>query len=53
MEVFLMGIVTISFAYVGKKLENLESKVDKLQEEIIFIHHVTRKRNTDYVDDVI
>lgn len=53
MEVFLMGIVTISFAYVAKKLENLESKVDRLQEEILFIHHHTRKRNSDYVDDVV
>lgn len=53
MEVFLMGIVTIAFAYVAKKLENLESKVDKLQEEVIFIHHITRKRTTDYADDVV
>ena len=43
-----MGIVTIAFAYVAKKLENLEQKVDRLQEEVVFIHHVTRKRSSDY-----
>lgn len=48
-----MGIVTIAFAYVAKKLENLEAKVDRLQEEIVFIHHVTRKRNSDYDDHVL
>jgi len=47
METFLIAIVTISFGYVAKKLSDLESKVDRLQEEVIFIHHVTRKRSTD------
>jgi len=48
MEIVVAAIISVSFAYVAKKLETLETKVDRLQEEIMFIHHVTRKRVTDY-----
>jgi len=47
MEMVVAAILSVSFAYVAKKLETLENKVDKLQEEIVFIHHATRKRSTD------
>jgi len=45
----IAAIVSVSFAYVAKKLETLEAKVDRLQEEIMFIHHATRKRSTDSI----
>lgn len=53
MEVFLMSIVTVSFAYVAKKLENVEFKVDKLQEEVLFLHHAAKNRRAEYGEDVI
>jgi len=47
MEIVVAAIISVSFAYVAKKLETLENKVDRLQEEVMFIHHATRKRSTD------
>jgi len=47
MEVILSVVLSIFFAYIVKKLESLEAKVDRMQEEVLFINLNMKKRHSD------
>ena len=50
METLFFIICSGFFGYIYQKLEKLESKIDKLEEDVVVLKHSTPKRKDDHTD---
>jgi hypothetical protein len=50
METLFFIICSGFFGYIYQKLEKLESKIDKMEDEVIILMHNSPKRREDHAD---
>jgi hypothetical protein len=50
METLFFIICSGFFGYIYQKLEKLEGKIDKLEEEVVVLRHAAPKRREDHTD---
>jgi hypothetical protein len=50
METLYFVICSGFFGYIYQKLEKLEAKLDKVEEDVIVLKHISPKRKDDHED---
>jgi hypothetical protein len=50
MEALFFVLVSGFFGYIYQKLEKMEGKIDKLEEEVTVLKHISPKRREDHSD---
>ena len=47
LEILITTLVTSLMAYLIKKIDGIETKLDRVEEEVLFLSLNSRKRSTD------